>query len=167
MGTSPRDRRHVLRNDRAFSLASGCKGQLVAARLKWPRLHAHKIHMHAFRTCKASMAAARGQSLTFCILYVIAGCCLPRRAQPAVLRRSAMCPNGALQAPCLQAQPAMPACSQSRQISTCCILVVERQLSRGLSQPDSRNAQLVLQKVLQFWVLLPFPDMPAATPSQA
>ena len=73
---------------------------------------------------------------------------------------------GALRISCLQAQPAMPTGLQSGQISTCCILVVERQLSRGLCQPHSRDAQLSLQKVLQFWLLLPFPDMPAAMSSR-
>ena len=98
------------------------------------------------------------------IIFGHASCCLPGCAQPAVLKRSALCPGVALRTSCLQAQPAM---STGLQISTCCILVVERQLSRGLCQPHSRDAQLSLQKVLQFWLLLPFPDMPAATSSQA
>ena len=51
---------------------------MLAACLKWARLQAHKILLHAHRTGKASMAAARGQSLTFCIAFVNAGCCFAK-----------------------------------------------------------------------------------------
>lgn len=73
-----------------------------------------------------------------------------------------MCPDAAVKTSCLQAWPAMPTGLQSGRISTCCILAVERQLSRGLCQQHGRDAQLLLQEVLHCWMLLPCCDMPTA-----